>query len=218
MNGIHDMGGMHGFGRVRVEPDPPVFHAPWESRVFAMVAVALARTPNSDAFRHAIERMDPIAYLADGYYGRWMAALETRLVEEGFLVAGEVDAQLRGQPALGQPDPAAGLGGTGSALRQIASAPRFAVGDPVRARNLQPRGHTRLPGYARSRRGTVALVHPAWVYPDSNAHGEGEQPTYAYAVRFRARELWGAEADPAASVCIDLFEPYLDPDSQEPAS
>jgi nitrile hydratase len=218
MNGIHDMGGMDGFGRVVVERDEPVFHTAWEARIFAMGGLALAPLNNSDAFRHAIERMDPVAYLRDGYYARWMAAIETRLVEEGTLASGEVDARLRGDPAPGTPSAAIGLAGKGSALRHIDSAPRFALGDPVRTRNLQPRGHTRLPGYARSRRGTVARVHPAWVYPDAHAHGEGEQPTYAYAVRFAARELWGADADPAASVCVDLFEPYLDPDSSEPAA
>jgi len=206
------MGGMDGFGRVVREPDEPIFQERWEARVFAMAALALARAPNTDAFRHAIERVAPEAYLRDGYYGRWMAALETRLVEEGLLAAGEVDARLRGEPAPGAPGRALGLGGEGSALRHLDSAPRFAIGDAVRARNHQPHGHTRLPGYARGRRGTVARVHPAWVFPDTHAHGEGEQPTYAYAVRFDARELWGAEGDPRASVIVDLFEPYLDPD------
>jgi nitrile hydratase beta subunit len=216
MNGIHDMGGMHGFGRIRMERDEPVFHAPWQARVFAMVA--LAPVGNTDAFRHAIERMDPEAYLGSGYYGRWMAAIETRLVEEGLLAEGEVDAQLRGDPAAGAPGAALGLGGEDSALRHLDTPPRFSVGESVRTRNLQPRGHTRLPGYATSRRGSIALVHPAWVYPDTNAHGRGEAPTYAYAVRFAARELWGDDADPAASVCVDLFEPYLESEPSEPAT
>jgi nitrile hydratase beta subunit len=216
MNGIHDMGGMDGFGRIHVERDEPVFHAPWQARVFGLVA--LAPVGNTDAFRHAIERIDPEAYLAGGYYGRWMAAIEMRLVEEGMLAMGEVDARMRGEPAPGPPGRALGLEGEDRALRHLDSAPRFAVGDAVRARNHQPRGHTRLPGYARSRRGRIARVHPAWVYPDTHAHGRGEQPTYAYAVRFAARELWGADADPAASVCVDLFEPYLDPDSSELAT
>lgn len=211
MNGIHDLGGRDGFGRVSVEEDEPVFHADWEARVFGMVA-ATRLPPNVDAFRHAIERMDPLHYLAASYYERWMSGLETRLLDEGLLEPGEVDARLRGgrapAPTAARPATAPGPGG---ARREIGRAPRFAVGDRVRARNLQPKGHTRLPAYARGHTGTIAIVHPAWVLPDTHAHGRGEHAQYAYAVRFSARELFGEDGDPTACVHVDLFESYLEP-------
>ena len=205
------MGGMHGFGRVVIEEDEPVFHAKWEGRVFAMAALANL-SPNADAFRHAIERMDPLAYLSAGYYGRWLSALETRLVDEGLFEPDEVEARARGATAPGAAQPPRSRSGNpGLAQRDVDVLPRFGVGDRVRARNLQPRGHTRLPAYARGRTGTVAIVHPAWVFPDTNAHANGENPQYAYAVRFPARELFGPDADPTAQVHVDLFESYLEP-------
>jgi nitrile hydratase len=191
MDGIHDLGGMQGFGRVAVEAAEPVFHAAWEGRVFALAGLAVAggvATP--DAFRQAIELLPPVVYLTAGYYGRWLAALE-RLVAE-------------------RSGPPAGRAG-GGARRDVAWSARFARGHAVVARDVHPAGHTRLPRYVRGRRGIVARVHPAWVFPDTNAHGRGENPQYVYAVRFAARDLWGDDADPAASVHVDLYESYLDP-------
>jgi hypothetical protein len=191
MDGIHDLGGMHGFGPVVVDPDEPLFHAGWEGRVFALVGLAIAGgLANLDAFRHAIERLSPVEYLTAGYYGRWLAALERLVAEHGAL-----------------PRPAR----AGTARRDAPRAARFAAGDAVVARNVHPAGHTRLPRYVRGRRGVVVHVHPAWVFPDTNAHERGEHPQYVYGVRFAATELWGDDADPAASVHVDLFESYLEP-------
>jgi nitrile hydratase len=194
MNGIHDLGGRHGFGRVLPEPDEPVFHHDWEKRVFGAVLVGMgAGIANIDRFRHAIERLDPVYYLSAGYYGRWLGALELAVREW----------QERGEP-LERAEP--------GSLRPVAQPPRFARGAKVRTRNLQPAGHTRLPGYARARRGTIAIVHPGFVLPDTNAHGRGEHPEWVYAVRFEAAELFGADAEPNACVHIDLFESYLEPE------
>ncbi len=185
---------MHGFGRVVVDAQEPVFHAPWEGRVRALVSLALGvGIANVDAFRHAIERLDPIEYLSAGYYGRWLGALE--LLVRDFRERGEVLAR----PGRG-------------AKRSVTAAPRFAVGDAVVARNLQPTGHTRLPGYARGKSGTIARVHPSFVFPDTNAHGRGESPQWVYAVRFTALELFGSGAESNASVHVDLFESYLEPE------
>jgi nitrile hydratase len=196
VNGIHDLGGKHGFGpvpRAGREPGGPVFDAAWEGRVRAMTALLIARGAfNVDTFRHAIERLDPLAYLRDGYFGRWLGAVELLVRELG--------------PALARgrvPGP--------GARREIAAAPRFAVGAWVRTRNHQPAGHTRLPGYARARRGRIVLHHGAWVFPDSNAHERGECPEHLYAVRFEAGELWGGAAEPGSCVHVDLFESYLEP-------
>jgi nitrile hydratase subunit beta len=85
------------------------------------------------------------------------------------------------------------------------------VGDRVRARNIHPPTHTRLPRYVRGRVGTVVLVHGAHIYPDVHAHGGGEDPQWLYTVRFDGRELWGPDADPKSGVSVDAFEPYLEP-------
>ena len=213
MDGVHDMGGMHGFGRVAVEAHEPVFHAPWQRRVLGMVyqIVGFGWT-NIDAFRHGIERMDPVAYLSAGYYGRWLASLETVLVDAGLLARGEVEARLEGSTAAAArgaadrpPRPSSGF------VRQVDASPRHAEGAAVRARNVHPAGHTRLPRYVRGKRGVVERVHPAFVFPDANAHGAGERPQYLYTVRFEAAELWGPDAEAGATVHVDLFEPYLEP-------
>jgi len=192
MDGIHDLGGRHGFGSDLAERDEEVFHAEWERRVFALVSLVLgARCFNTDEFRHAIERLDPVAYLGDDYFGRWLGGAELLVREAG------------SRPVPGRiADP--------SAARPIPGSPRFAVGDAVQTRHRFSPGHTRLPGYARSRRGRVAIVQGGFVLPDSNAHGGGECPEYVYAVRFEGRELWGESAEPGTCVHIDLFESYLE--------
>lgn len=194
MDGIHDLGGRHGFGSDLAQRDELTFHGDWEKRVHALVFLMLGRGCfNLDQFRHAIERLEPSTYLSGGYYGRWLGGIE-KLVDE----AGR-------RPTPDQFDRGAG------ASRDIDAPPRFEPGDAVVTRNLHPPGHTRLPGYARARRGTIALHHGAWVLPDTNAHGQGEHAQHCYAVRFDGEELWGEEAEPGTSVCIDLFERYLEP-------
>jgi nitrile hydratase len=199
MDGIHDLGGKHGFGGSLAERDEAEFHRSWEPRVRAMAGLMIGQGCfNVDAFRHAIERLDPAVYLTDGYFGRWLGAVE-KLVEE---------ADRR---------PQAGLYPDTTARRETELAPRYALGDVVVTRNLHPAGHTRLPSYARSCRGTVALLHGAWVFPDTHAHDAGENPQHVYAVRFEARDLWGNEAEAGTCVHVDLFESYLAP-AHEPGA
>jgi nitrile hydratase len=187
MDGIHDLGGVQGFGEVRREWDERVFHPRWEGRVFALaVGAGLA---NVDAFRHAIERLDPVTYLTAGYYGRWLAALE-RLVAE----ADESVRPLRGPLAR----------------RTIDAEPRFRLGERVVVKDLQTRGHTRCPRYVRRRRGLVERHHGAWVFPDAHAHGRGEEPQHVYGIAFEGRELWGETSEAGTRVSVDLFESYLD--------
>jgi nitrile hydratase subunit beta len=226
VNGVHDIGGMDGFGPVRPEPGEPVFHEPWEGRVFA-ITITGAGQPRStlDAGRHRLERLDPVVYLASSYYERWLAALETGLIDAGTLTADEIEAragQFAANPdtaPVRRDDPAvadriaAGLRAGNPATRPIRRQPRFAAGDPVVTRNLNPHGHTRLPRYARGKRGVVARHHGAHVFPDSNAHGLGENPQHLYSVRISARELWGGAAEPNESILIDLWESYLDKDA-----
>jgi nitrile hydratase len=210
MNGLHDMGGLHGFGKVEVEPNEPVFHEPWERRVFGMVQ---SFGGNIDAGRHSIERLDPVTYLKDGYYGRWFAALERGLREAGILADGEIEARIRsrkGRKRKPADARASWTPGRRYYVRDIGGKPRFAVDQWVVTRNHQPAGHTRLPAYVRCRRGVVRHVHPAMVFPDDHAHGRGENPQFLYTVRFEAQELWGADAEAGTCVHIDLFESYLE--------
>lgn len=219
MDGIHDLGGMQGFGRVEVESDEPVFHARWEGRVFALAGLAGAGLgANIDRFRHAIERLDPLYYLAAGYYGRWLQAAVDLLEEEGVLEAGELERRAGAIAAGETPPPAASApaapappAGRRTVRRDVEGEPRFAAGDRVRARDLHRRGHTRLPRYARGRRGVIATVYPAYVFPDTHAHGRGECPQHLYSVRFEGAELWGEDAEPGTAIFLDLFESYLEP-------
>ena len=208
MDGIHDLGGMEGFGAVR--RDEEVFHAPWERTAFAL-AMTVEITGNTDDFRHSIERLDPAQYLSVGYYGRWLAAVEIRLRERGLLDSAEVDrragtdgARPRSVPSIRLPTESPGEG----PLIPIDAAPAYHVGEIVRAKDLHPIGHTRLPRYVRGHLGVVAIVHPSCTFPDSSAHGLGGRAQYVYAVQFRAVELWGT-GDHVVSV--DLFESYLEP-------
>jgi nitrile hydratase len=211
MNGIHDMGGMHGFGNVEVEADEPVFHERWEARVFGMIQSLGAA--NIDAGRHSIERLDPVAYLENGYYGRWLAAFERGLIGAGVLTPAEIDARSQSTSPAARTAAASSSHWRPTAkdyVRKRDTPPRFALGQQIVTRNHQPAGHTRLPAYARCRRGVVVRVHPAMVYPDDNAHGRGENPQYLYTVRFAAEELWGDAAEANTVVHLDLFEPYLE--------
>lgn len=223
MDGIHDLGGLIGFGKVEMEEDEPLFQARWEGRVFAMAELCAAHglIPNVDAFRHAIERMEPVAYLTQGYYGRWLSMVETHMHELGHVSHEEMarsvaergaEAPQIGVSALCPPYPqnSPPASGSGDAKRSIEQPPRFSAGQAVLARNLSARGHTRLPRYVRGKRGAIHKVHSAWVLPDTNAHGLGENPQYLYTVAFSGSVLWGEGGDPATTVFIDLFEEYLD--------
>jgi nitrile hydratase len=212
------MGGVHGFGAVEVEPDEPVFHAEWERRVFALTrAMGATGEWNLDEVRFAREDRQPLEYLSMSYYERWLAALERLLVERGLVGSDELAAGRPLRPGRVVPRvlAAADVAGFGSANpgRDARRAPRFALGDQVRTLNIHPSGHTRLPRYVRGRVGTVCTVHGAHVFPDSHAHGRGEDPQWLYTVCFDGRELWGAEADPGLMISVDAFEPYLAPAS-----
>lgn len=217
MDGIHDMGGMQGFGSVAIDPDEPVFREEWHSRAFAMGVMSMGVSgTNLDAFRHALERLHPYDYLADGYYGRWLACAELLLTDSGVLAPGAVEARARklmgeqaDEPNDPEPDkPVFERGGPGS-LREIDDTPAFSSGDRVRVKDLRTGGHTRLPGYVRGRAGVVTARRPSALLPDTNAHFQGENPQHVYTVEFDSTELWGDGAEPAA-LRIDLFESYLE--------
>jgi nitrile hydratase subunit beta len=223
MNGAHDMGGMHGFGPVVREENEPVFHADWEKTVFMLSrATRVQGIINIDESRHGIERMPPADYLAASYYERWLASLERNLVEKGVITQAELDARVRllvqqpdaPLPQRENPELIALLTAPSSArdlYQREGPAPRFAEGQAVRARNEHPTGHTRLPRYVRGRRGTIHAVRGSFVFPDTHAHGQGEQPQPMYTVAFEGAELWGPSSEQRERVYIDLWESYLEP-------
>ena len=218
MNGAHDMGGVHGFGVVLPEPDEPVFHANWERRVLALT-LALGATGEwtLDAARFARENRPPAEYLSKSYYQIWLAGLQQLLVERGLVAPGELAAGRSLWPAQAVKRTLAAQDTTGllkrgrPTNREAPRPARFKVGDQVRAKNMHRVTHTRLPRYVRGHTGTITRTHGCHVFPDSNAHGHGEDPQWLYTVSFRGQELWGAEADPTVTVSVDAFEPYLEP-------
>ena len=217
MNGIHDMGGMDGFGKVEAEPNEPPFHASWEGRVLAMQrAMGYAGAWHIDHSRYAQETLPPQVYLTVSYYQRWELAMEKNLVARGYVTPDELAAG----HALHQAKPLehkltldvvrAGLARS-SFFRQQQAPARFKPGDLVRTVNINPEGHTRLPRYARDKLGVVELIHGCHAYPDSVAADKGDDPQWLYTVVFDGREIWGADADPTLKISIDAFEPYLEP-------
>jgi nitrile hydratase subunit beta len=218
MNGVHDMGGMHGMGPITPETDEPVFHEPWEGRVFALNrATAALGKWNMDASRHSIERIPPADYLRMSYYEKWLAGLVTRLEESGLVTPAELESgrpapgAAKATPPLTAERVVATVAERGWFERPVNAPPRFAIGQSVRAMKINPTGHTRLPRYARGCIGIIDRVHGAHVFPDGNAHFRGENPQHLYSVRFSARELWGDAAPPRDAVYIDLWEDYLEP-------
>ena len=220
MNGAHDMGGVMGFGHVVAEKDEPVFHSGWEARVRAMtVAMGLPMGANIDQGRFAREDVPPLDYLSKSYYEVWFAGLVRMLAERDLVTADEVAAGKSLQPAkpvgriLRADDVGPMLAGGRPYSRDVEATAQFSVGDRVRARNIHPKGHTRLPRYVRGHVGTVTHLHGAHVFPDSNAAGLGEAPQWLYTVRFAGTELWGEAADPTVTVSVDAWESYLEPAS-----
>lgn len=218
MNGVHDMGGMHGLGPVVVEPDEPVFHARWEARTLALtLAMGAWRAWNIDASRHTRELIPGPDYLRMSYYEKWYAGLVNLMVTTGLVTSEEIAT---GRPSAGAAtatprltaDRVAGaLRRGGPSTREGGPAARFHEGARVRARTMNPTGHTRLPRYARGKLGVVERDHGTHVFPDTNAHGLGESPQHLYSVRFDARELWGDRAGPSDAVYLDLWDDYLEP-------
>jgi len=217
MNGVHDLGGMHGMGALTIASSEPVFAANWEARVFALRrAMGAFRRWNIDMSRYAIERLPASDYLRLGYYERQFEAFLQMLVRADLLTNEEI---VSGHPAPGTPraTPALTVGKARALIAQgvptnraAGAPPRFQVGQRVRARNMHPAGHTRLPRYARGKLGSIDRDHGVFVFPDSNAQLRGESPQHVYGVRFAARELWGDAAAAEDSVYVDLWDDYLE--------
>ena len=218
MNGVHDMGGMHGMGPIRHESDEPTFHELWEGRVYALSRVLRTRGGlwNLDAFRHGIEVLPPVEYLRMSYYERWFAWMLTTVVAACDVTQAEIES---GSPATDSPQKtvlvaleavSSMVDRRASARRDVAVVPRFKSGQRVRARNVHPSGHTRLPRYVRGKSGVVVLDRGVFLFPDTNAHLRGEKPQHLYSVRFAAREIWGDQASPRDLIHLDMWDDYLE--------
>lgn len=216
MDGIHDVGGMEGFGPLKIEENEPVFHDDWERKTFALNIGTMWLMGPVDRARHAVERLNPGFYLKAKYYEKWLASIELIGADLGILTEEELESgEVQQEISLPHPAPSADqyigmMKGGMPADRDIGGRePRFQVGDRVVTDKNQSHSHTRLPRYARGRTGTVAIVHGAHVLPDSVAHDQGENPQPLYNVRFEATELWGDSAPGGDSLHIDLWEDYL---------
>lgn len=203
VNGVHDMGGMDGFGPVVTEQNEPVFHEHWEGVVRAIFERTAGRYFNTDEFRRSLERMPPNAYLRASYYEKWLFAIESILKEKGVVTDSEITS---GRPSSPAPVPIPPQGSPPSGTSH------FKPGDRVRTRNLHPKDHTRLPRYARGKRGIVRRNYGSFAFPDSNAHGRGPDFQPCYAIEFEASELWGPQATSGDRICIDLWESYIEPE------
>jgi nitrile hydratase len=217
MNGVHDMGGLQDMGPVQYEQDEPGFHAAWEGRIYGINASLRAMGKwNLDAWRHQIELLPPAGYLQMSYYERWLWINEQLLVKHGLVTPEELatgapdPGSARATPALTASVAAQSLGRGVPSSHDPKSPPHFKVGQRVRARNMNPIGHTRLPRYVRGKVGAIARDHGVYTFPDTNAHFQGENRQHVYSVCFPARELWGEHASPRDSVHLDMWDNYLE--------
>ena len=218
MNGVHDMGGMHGMGAIKEDKDEPVFHATWEGRAYGVTrAMGGWRLWNLDASRFQRELIAPVDYFRMSYYERWIAGLVELMLKNKLVTRTEIES---GRPDAGAPvrtpiftaDKVPAFISKGvPARRDVPATASFRATQRVRARNINPVGHTRLPRYVRGKVGTVDRDHGIFVFPDTNALFAGEKPQHVYSVRFGARELWGAAASPRDSIYIDMWDDYLEP-------
>ena len=217
MNGVHDMGGLQGMGPVQYEKNEPVFHAKWEGRIYALTrAMRAFRKWNLDTDRYALEVMPPLDYMRMSYFERWLVRLETHVVKFGLLTAGELKSgkaasnSARGKPALTMETSSRWMSRNIASSDDASVSPRFQVGDRVRARNMNPLGHTRLPRYARGKAGIIWRDHGVYILPDTNADFRGENRQHVYSIQFSAQELWGANASQRDSIYVDLWDDYLE--------
>jgi nitrile hydratase len=217
MNGVHDMGGMDGFGKVEVEADEPAFHEKWEGRVMAMVrAMGANGGINIDAQRFSRESIPPATYLSSSYYKKWMLGLESTLLDRELVGQDEMATGHSLRSGADLPRGKFSMADVvriltrGTFQRDVAKKPVFRIGDKVRTKNINPTTHTRLPRYVRGHVGVIERINGSHVYPDSAAHGHGDDPQWLYTVVFSAQELWGDDADPTSRISIEAFEPYLE--------
>jgi nitrile hydratase beta subunit len=221
VDGVHDMGGMHGFGHVVAPGGEMPYHERWEPRVFAiqmLLAVeGLGAGPGGRATR---EEMEPADYLAASYYERWLFSAERRLQRKGTVEPGEVERMMErlesGESVPTHRDSAMGdriLAYLRAAYPMQAppEEARFDVGQRVRVKRMHPAGHTRCPRYVRGAVGVIEGVRGADRLPDRAVYGEDVAPEPVYSVAFRSSDLWGPSEGAPWTVSLDMWDSYLEP-------
>jgi nitrile hydratase beta subunit len=230
VNGIHDMGGMHGFGTIQYLREEPPFRKEWEGRMFALLAtVTGVGLMNVEEWRHGMERMSPAEYLTSSYYEHWLHSVVDLLDQKGIMSIADLEERMaqmkrrrrtkdgpdkagRNTKAMLRKEMVAGALAAGQSTRSdVAIEPRFKVGQRVRAKNLQSLGHTRLVRYVRGKVGVVEADFGVFTLPDTMAHGNVPTPQHVYSIAFASEELWGPRANPQNSSRVGLWEDYLDP-------
>ena len=217
MNGVHDMGGMDGFGKVEATPSEPPFHEVWEGRVLALNRVMQSTGEwNLDVARYWVEILPPHVYLASSYYKKWFLRLEALCLAKGLVSREELasgHSRGPGRPLKGNVVTTADAGKMlvrgNSDLPPTAPA-HFHIGDRVRAKNIHPKSHTRLPRFVRGRTGVVERIEGCHVFPDAMVAEGIMRPEWLYTVTFENRELWGPDADPTVRVSVEAFEAYFE--------
>jgi nitrile hydratase subunit beta len=217
MNGIHDMGGMQDMGPIQYAKTEPVFHEAWEGRVYAMSYALQGTGKLRLGLRPPMEAIPPEEYLRMSYYERWLTSVTERLIASDLVTRAEIKSgrpeggNVKASFALSPADAVAAQLKIPATRRDVHVAARFQVGQSVRARNINPVTHTRLPRYARGKSGKVERDHGVFVFSDTSVYSQGEKPQHLYSVRFSARELWGDQAAPQDAVYLDMFDDYLEP-------
>lgn len=219
MNSVHDMGGLENYGPVLAEENEPVFHEDWERHIFSLTLALLpAGYCAIDEIRRITESMPPVEYLQSKYYEKWLYALEALLIEKDVLTPEEIEKGRSIRKEGGNSKPPVPREVIEYAMTQpmrvdldLDLPAKFKAGDKVLAKNMHPTHHTRIPIYIRGRQGEVVEDHGVFLLPDTNAHGGPDKPQHVYSVRFLATDLWGEDAPVKDSVCIDLFDDYMEP-------
>jgi nitrile hydratase subunit beta len=230
MNGIHDVGGMDGFGPIQREENEPVFHEPWEGRLRAIHTLASKKHKfyHIDESRHTIEQIDPVYYMGSSYYQLWLLRTETLLMDRGVLSEEEIQlrmAQLspgssprshlepyrKVKPLMRSTERKVVIETTSGAKQpNDPIQPKFSTGTVVKAKVISPMGHTRIPRYIRGKQGIIESIHGNFILPDTKVHQGINLYQPVYRVCFKAQDLWGEDASPKDKLYIELWEDYLE--------
>ncbi|HUE10866.1 MAG TPA: nitrile hydratase subunit beta [Steroidobacteraceae bacterium] len=217
MNGIHDMGGMQDMGAIAYAKSEPVFHEAWEGRLYSMSYAVQGTGKLRLGLRPPMEAIPPGEYLRMSYYERWLTSITERMIASDMVTRAEIESgrpetgSVKATLALSPAQAVAALFKIPATRRDLSVPARFQVGQSVRARNINPITHTRSPRYARGKTGSIERDHGVFVFSDTSAYSQGENPQHLYSVRFSARELWGEQGAPHDAVYLDMFDDYLEP-------
>ena len=216
------MGGRFGDGAIQpASITDKTFKEIWHARALAVtLATGSLRQWNLDMSRYARECLPPKDYCEFSYYNKWISALANLLVARGVISSAEFSDPIQKMHPLSSRkllavDVAKVLSKGAPTSRSVNDPPKFLVGQSVKTRRAQNKfvsgGHTRLPKYAERSKGKIEICHGAHVFPDAHAHDLGEQPEHLYTVSFLASELWESPENPNDTLCVDIWESYMEP-------